>query len=554
MKNYKINTNREPLSEADLQAGKDFGQVLKAYKALKPPFFKTAKFWFGSGAVLVATVASLLLFKVFNPADKAGEPLSARSFIQPPISSADIAYTTYNLIAGADSVLDYKTGSKIIVPANAFTDENGNVVNGPVQLSYREFHDVADVFLAGIPMTYDSAGETYHFETAGMMDIAASQNGKPLRTNPQALITVQLASKNQEDRFNSYYLDTTARQWVYLANSNYPVASEALNETDSLPASAIPAAAPKANTEEALKAQSPAYRKVCQEIAEVEKEKPVAPKKTDKKKPRFSIKVDEKEFPELSAYNNLKFQVVDEKGYDMKKASVVWEDVQLKRVNGTLNYEITFIKRDESFTVVATPAVDEKDYDAAKKVFDEKYADYTQKLSERKAEQARLKQELEAKAKAIEAQIQREIAEQQERIKQYEARLDQSNLFYRTFQVNQFGTFNCDCPQKLPQGGEVVAEFTDKQTGKHIQIGTAYLIEKGRNVMFSYYPDGLNKFRYDPAKTNFVWAVTYDQRVCVVSAEDFKAATSEKGKGQFKAEVVERKFNSSEEVKEYLNI
>ena len=92
--------------------------------------------------------------------------------------------------------------------------------------------------------------------------------------------------------------------------------------------------------------------------------------KTDKKKPRFSIKVDEKEFPELSAYNNLKFQVVDEKGYDMKKASVVWEDVQLKRVNGTLNYEITFINRDESFTVVATPAVDEISYDAAIKVID----------------------------------------------------------------------------------------------------------------------------------------------------------------------------------------
>ncbi|MFN8298599.1 MAG: hypothetical protein U0T75_05785 [Chitinophagales bacterium] len=552
MKNYKINTNREPLSEADIQAGQNFEQVLKGYKAIKPPFYKAAKFWFGSGAVLVATVAAVLLFKGLNPADNLSEP--TRNFIQPPIAEADITYTTYNLVAGTDSVLEYKTGSKINVPANAFTDENGNVVKGPVQLSYREFHDIADVFLAGIPMTYDSAGETYHFETAGMMDISASQNGKPLRTNPQALITVQLASKNQEDRFNSYYLDTVAKQWVYLANSNYPVASEALNQTDSLPASAMPVQAPKTSNDAQLKAQSPAYRKVCEEIAEVEKEKPVAPKKAEKKKPRFSIKVDEKEFPELSAYNNLKFQVVDETGYDPKKANVVWEDVQLKRVAGTLNYEITFIKRTETYSVIAAPAVDEKDYEAAKKVFDEKYAEYTQKLAERKAEQARLKKEWEEKAKAIEAQIQKEVEAQKQRIKEYEARLDQSNLFYRTLQVNQFGTFNCDCPQRLPQGGEVVAEFTDKKTGQPLKIGTAYLVEKGRNLMFSYYPDGLSRFRFDPKQTNLVWAVTTDQRVCIVNAEEFKAATEDKAKGNFKAEVVERKFSSSEEVKEYLNI
>lgn len=552
MKNYKINTNREPLSEADIQAGQNFEQVLKGYKAIKPPFYKAAKFWFGSGAVLVATVAAVLLFKGLNPADNLSEP--TRNFIQPPIAEADITYTTYNLVAGTDSVLEYKTGSKINVPANAFTDENGNVVKGPVQLSYREFHDIADVFLAGIPMTYDSAGETYHFETAGMMDISASQNGKPLRTNPQALITVQLASKNQEDRFNSYYLDTVAKQWVYLANGNYPVASEALNESDSLPVSAMPVQAPKTSNDAQLKAQSPAYRKVCEEIAEVEKEKPVAPKKAEKKKPRFSIKVDEKEFPELSAYNNLKFQVVDETGYDPKKANVVWEDVQLKRVAGTLNYEITFIKRTETYSVIAAPAVDEKDYEAAKKIFDEKYAEYTQKLAERKAEQARLKKEWEEKAKAIEAQIQKEVEAQKQRIKEYEARLDQSNLFYRTLQVNQFGTFNCDCPQRLPNGGEVVAEFTDKKTGQPLKIGTAYLVEKGRNLMFSYYPEGLNRFRFDPKQTNLVWAVTTDQRVCVVNAEEFKAATADIAKGHFKAEVVERKFSSSEEVKEYLNI
>lgn len=525
---------------------------MKSYNAIKTPFFKTAKFWFGSGAALVTTVAAVLILSKALKTDSLPEAI-VRPFINPPIAEANIKSAVFVLEAEKDSIVSYITGSQIMVPANAFLDENGNAVKGKVELSYREFHSVSDVFLAGIPMTYDSAGETYHFETAGMMEIAATQNGKPLRTNPQALIQVKMVSDKKEDRFNTYYLDTTKKQWQYVSQSNF------IEQEQTAPAAKTPIAEKnnkknkKVSGDEALKEQSAEYRHLCDAVTEVEKEKPVAPKKAEKKKARFSIKVDEKEFPELAEYNNLKFEVVNEKEYDPKQAQVLWEDIQMKRIEGGLNYEITFLKGKTSYSVVATPAIEDKDYDAAQKVFDAKYKEYEVKLAQRKAEQQRMKEELEASAKEMEQKIQREIEEQQKRIKEYEVKVEQTNLFFRMFRVQNFGTMNCDQPQRLPVGASVMAEFSDK-TGKDLKMQCVYLVEPLRGIMYTYYTNNAVNLRFNPAVENLIWGVTYNQDVCVLKSDEFRSAAKTDGRVNFKLEVLNKKFSSADEVKDYLGI
>lgn len=222
MKNYKINTNREPLTDADISAGKDFGKLMQGYQASKVPFFKTAKFWFGTSAVTITAAVALFMVyaKTMAPDNLPGTEQTI-AFINPPMPEADIKREAYEINTSADTTLFYNTGSIIHIPANAFLDANGKPVTGKVELHYREFHDAIDVLLAGIPMTYDSAGDCYHFETAGMMEISATQNGKPLNTNPNAPITVDMVSSDIRDVFNSYYLDTTEKRWEYLAVSNY---------------------------------------------------------------------------------------------------------------------------------------------------------------------------------------------------------------------------------------------------------------------------------------------------------------------------------------------
>ena len=542
--------NRQPLTDADLNSKGDFNSLLKSYKAAKTPFFKATKFWFGTSAVLVASVTAVVVYmQLFM---SAGTTLTtAPAFIQPPIAAADIKPNTYIIDAGQDSNLTCNSGSKIHIPANAFTDENGNPVNGKVELHYREFHNVLDVFLAGIPMTYDSAGEQFHFETAGMIEIAATQNGKPLKTNPDALILVDLASANREDRFNTYYLDTVEKKWKYLTQKNYNEPTP-ISESDAAPASSP-------YSKQLLAADAPAQQVIKQldatqkEIASIEKQKPVAPKKVNKDKHRFKISVDEKEFPEIAVYSNMKFEV-DDKSYNPEKAKTLWENVELKRINGSTSYQVIFSNVKETYTVVAIPVFEDKDIKEATRVYEEKYKEYEAKLGKKKADEVRLKAELEARAKAIEEKIRKEIAEQAERRKEYDARLSQTDLFYRTFQVADFGIWNCDNPNRLPQGAVVVAQLKDAKTKQNLKIQTCYLVEKGRNAMFTYYPDRLNQFRFNPDKENIVWVVTSDLKVAIIKPEQFSAAQKTNGTMPLELTVIDKKFTSTEEAKAYLEI
>lgn len=551
MKNFKINTNREPLSDADISAGKDFGKLMQGYQAAKVPLFKTAKFWFGTSAVTIT--AAVTLFMVYSKVFKADSITSTTpaqtAFINPPMPEADIKRDAYVVNMLNDTTLFYKTGSVIHIPANAFLDANGNVVNGKVELHYREFHDAVDVLLAGIPMTYDSAGQRYHFETAGMMEISATQNGKPLLTNPNAPITVDLVSSDVRDVFNTYYLDTTEKRWEYIAVSNYTgvklqsnEAKERLNEFDR----------PIENDEGINMTQG--LQEVRNEIAEIEQQKPVEPKKINKDKPRFSIKVDEKEFPEIAIYKGMKFEVVDVTKYDPAKAKIMWDDISLARVEGSLNYIVTFANVHDSYQVVATPVFADKEYAEAKKVYDEKYALFQQKLQERKREEANLKASLAENTKKLNDAIQREIEEQERRQREYEAGLQQSSLVYRTFQVSNFGIYNCDQPQMFPTGGSVIAKYVNKDNGEELQCDASYLVEKGRNLVFTSSYNELNKLRYNPDKQNIVWIITRDMKVAAIKPAQFGEAVKGNRNATLQMEVLNGKFKSSDEVKAYLEI
>lgn len=552
MKNFKINKNREPLTEADLSSGKDFGRLMQAYQAAKVPLFKTAKFWFGALSVMVTAITALVIYtKVIAPDSFATDGVEQATFINPPMPQADIKREMYAIAADKDTIIAYTTGSQIRIPANAFLDAQGKVVSGKVQLHYREFHDAIDVLLAGIPMTYDSAGQQYHFETAGMMEISATQNGKALHTNPDAPINVDMVSNDSRDVFNSYYLDTVKKEWEYIARANYTGRNvNAVNDdADSI-----------ASSTEAVYENSTAIgmqqelREVKAEIKILEAKKPIEPKKINKDKPRFSIKVDEQEFPEIAIYKGMKFQVVDIAQYDEKKANIMWEEIKMKRIDNSLNYEITFSNARTSYSIAATPVFDTKEYSEAKKIYDAKFEAYEITLAKKQKEEAELKAKLSAQQREAQEAMQKEVKAQQLRQQEYEAKLQQSSLVYRTFQINSFGIYNCDRPQILPTAASVVAKFTDAKTGEKLSCQNVYLVEKGRNLVYSYFSDSFGKFMFDPTKENMVWVVTNDLKVAIIKPTQFSAAVEGKKEAVFAMEVLEKPFKNTAEAKAYLEI
>lgn len=552
---YRINRNQPPLTDADLSSARDFHKLLHTYRAVKIPFYRTGKFFAGGSAVIVATAVTLVM--LFG-----GDKETPKSYITPPIAQADIARDSFTVDADSVTDLTYSSGSRLHVPAGAFRTADGKIVTGKVTLRYREFHDQKDIFLSGIPMVYDSAGQQYVFESAGMMEITAWQNGKELAADPNKPIEVQMVSNTAEDRYNTYYLDTTEKKWVNLNKTNLmavpPVAIATPDSTGVLVSkyqNIEGDAESDAATTPVLRQAQQEVKKAAAAVHELEKEKPMPIAKADKAKTKFHIGVDAGEFPEIAMYQNVRFQVKDELNFDKNSAKTEWEDVKLKKLSG-IDYQIEFVKGNRKMQVVATPVVEDKDLPAAQKLYDSKFARYQAKLTERKAAEEKARKEYEAKAKEMKEKMDKAIAEAEARERQYQATLSKTQLIYRTFSVYRFGTYNCDSPVSWPREASVVASLAN-ESGEKLDLACLNLVEKDRNAVFPYgaAKGELSGFKFNPSKDNVLWAMTMDNKLAVVDAHSFKEQLgTQKGKVKFRFKLIDKDFKTAEEVKKYLEI
>src|SRR5665213_2968111 len=262
MDKYKINRKREPLTDADVKKGQNFDAFMKTYSSSQKPFYKTSTFKLS--VITFGIVIAVGTYFVMNSDQKNQATIS--SFIDAPLAGINIPDTTFKMNANVESTFFYSTGSEIRVPQNAFLDSAGNVVKGNVEIRYREFHDPAEIFIAGIPMTYDSAGTRFNFESAGMLEITAWQNGKLLKANPAQPIKVDMASDNESAKFNVYYLDTLKKNWNFIAKDDAEIVEFISDSPDS------------------YREKKDSVNKFAANISA-----PIPPRKAEKEKPSFVI-------------------------------------------------------------------------------------------------------------------------------------------------------------------------------------------------------------------------------------------------------------------------
>ncbi|HTF04029.1 MAG TPA: hypothetical protein VK826_08385 [Bacteroidia bacterium] len=527
MENYNINRNREPLSESDIAKGKDFNSFMDAYGAKQPSFFKTTKFY------VVAAVTGIVLvgggYLLLNNNDSTLAENNP-AFIQSLFDGARDADTGFVVDATQGGMFMNQNGSMINVPGFAFLDSAGNKVSGNVELRYKEYHDPAAIFMAGIPMTYDSASARFHFESAGMIEITAWQNGKPLKTNPDSAIHVAMISDSDEERFNTYYLDTVAKNWKYINDEKATVFGPPVEDTVSTIAK--------------------------NEIGSA----PVPPKIADKNKPSFAIAFDPTEFPELVAYKGVRFEV-DETvtPYNKDDKKVQWEDVLIQRVKNRDVLRVTFTAGTREAVYTTQPVVDEKDFAAAKKSWEKRNAEYQQMLKSRgdkEQKEADAREAVVQNAERHRIWVNDTLAERarQSRIAGGLQASTQS-MVMREFIIADFGIWNSDCPEALPDEWMMFATLLDGTTGKALDANQIYLVEKGRNAIFTYSAADMKQFKYNPEMENMLWAITRDGKLATISVDDFKnMAGSDKKQATFKFTVSTDKLTKPEEARKQLDI
>lgn len=144
-----------------------------------------------------------------------GEKIVEKPFVNPPLPALNPSFESYTFNAEKGDTLRYKTGSVISIPPEIWVDTAGNVITGEIKVKYREFHDAYDIFLAGVPMAYDSAGIKESLQTAGMFDIRAFKDSNEIFVKEGSNMNVKMASYDGNSDYNFYSLDEKAKNWAY---------------------------------------------------------------------------------------------------------------------------------------------------------------------------------------------------------------------------------------------------------------------------------------------------------------------------------------------------
>jgi hypothetical protein len=565
----KFNLNRQPVPDEEINSHKDFGELVNKFKKQSiekarsdSNFLKNKKATYSAiiaGVAVVCTVTYFSVFKKEPPKETKNDKIITsqknesntpntklnKAFIAPPITKLNVPYTSYKVKSEQGATIKHKSNSKIIIPKKAFVNKQGQDIIGDVEITYREFHNQADIIASGIPMTYDSAGVQSTLESAGMIDIKGFQNGEPVYINPKKQITVEFQSEQTTDKYNMYVLDTVAKNWVYQKRDNSLVENKhkaSKSSTSATPTEETAENIQSPKTENLQKqidaippkieAEKVVYTKKVNQLPKVST--PTKPTKATVGRPQFELDVNYKEFPELEAFKNAVFEVGSEnKNYSSKLADVTWSSAEVSEgpVKGK-NYLLTLKLRERVEKLIVYPALTGADYDKALKSYENKFNDYKTAVVKREADEKRLKEEFEAKQAAYIAE-QKNLSDElvKERVKLWKERearqLEEFNSMnndmkvVRIFQISSFNIYNSDCPNNLPKEAKMNPIYV-KNDKSNIRPNMVYLICHSKNLVFNL-PYG--ELPYNP-KEKYSLCVVLKGKVYLCSKEKFSEITA----------------------------
>ncbi|CAG5087618.1 hypothetical protein [Parvicella tangerina] len=530
MKDAKVNMNRPPLSEEDIDKAKDFDQLMKMN--VEPPI----KIKWGKIGGVIAVIAGVLGY-IFWPSNKEDNKEEVRAISASQVNNeffeqTSLDKTTYTINGSLGDSITTKNGTLIIVPPNAFKDMDGNIISDDVELSFREFHDVPSIFASNIDMTYDSSGLEYHFESAGMFEIGGTKDGDEIAVNDENPIIVELNSQYTGSHYNLYFMDPDG-DWEF-------VKKDTAKLLDMLPES-----------EGSMIADIPTdpmeYSEVKQKWIKYDKARGVydlklknagliIPKEADDE--LFSVKLNFKsdQFPELKGYKNVLFEVTEEnKDFDKSLAKQKWTDIELSKSSG--DYIMTLFGS-QKIDLLVRPVFTAIDMEDAQGNFEELFAAYDAAhqhvLSSAREEMQEAYQSFKATEDSVINVINTTINQMA-----WNSELDnKKSTVKRVFEVDNFGFWNSDCPQNLPKGQDVIPVFVNADEVKDtLTFENLYIAEYDKNAFYTYWgvwgqkkyvdENGKEKtafegpsFTFNPKSETVLWAITNKGELAVIIPEE----------------------------------
>jgi len=585
--NYKITKDFKPLSSEQIESHKNFDELLKTFNATAQP--ETPAEVTGAPRhrwiypVLAMAAAGLVgvLMMVLNPAPKADTAADTKAyfasqpFINPPIKTIKPTYQTQKVDANQGGTYVYDNGSTVIVPPAAFVNGQGGLVEGPVEIKYREFHDYVDFFVSGIPMDYDSMGTRYQLESAGMIEIYAEQNGERLEMNTGKKLDIKLvhdiyAAPGDPLDFNIYHLDTEQRNWVYKGKNNLEILSDA-NATAPI--------SKEAQAEENFQSQLASLAtEEKQELAKIEAtiskpKKPVAPAKANPDAHVFNLEFTEdmiqagtagNDLDEQRAalrdlqeqYDNILWQVApDQPDFNEDAASgISWTDMKLRKLNNR-DYELTLIGTANQMKVKVNPVLTGADYQKAMAVFNQSFAKYESAVADREKQlqsaRETLLREIDERKRLAKMNFDKRVATL--RAEGKDNKVSEEMIKHRivnNFTATRLGIWNCDRPLP-PWLVRLNADFKNDQQ-EEFNANVAFLADQTQNTVAKFYAKKGTEVQYSRNSKKLMWVVTKENKLAVYRSEKFDDIDNKQRSHTFVMDVVDRTIETEEDIREIL--
>ncbi len=585
-KNYEFKKNPKLPSKEEIGRHKDFDALLQRFRAgAQNPGRRAARMrrlrtvYISSAVAAAITLALILLGGVFTAPE--AELLSSedyfrqQDFMVPPIKSvAAPQFANFRVRNNEGGVYEYPSGSRLVVPAAAFANDYGQLIEGEVDVYYREMHDYVDFFMAGIPMRYDSASQRYLLESAGMIELYAEQDGERVQLVNGKTIEVELVSEilvpginlNAPPSYNVYYLDTLINEWRY----------QAVDQIQLIEDSRVDAEDPLREEKELLLEELEAIeQRKAAAIAELEQSlpsliKPLRPQVKEEGLPTFELdfldgqmEIEDTENgrvrEELSqlqqTYENVIWQVsANSPAYDERAFGVAWEAARIRPLNNR-DYELTLIHPKAELTLIVRPVLFGEDYQRALDRYSAELQEY------RQAAEAREEQLREARADILAQARERRTAA----VAAYDAKMDAMSSTPGTdederylvrrriinrFKADQLGVWNC--ARTIPLNESPMALNFKDQFGNDYSSHTAYLVDYGKNTVYRFYTGGDRIPAIEADSKALIWVVTKSGQIAILRPEEVRRINQDKDKRTLRLQLLQEPMREEAQVRKAL--
>jgi len=585
--NYNFKINPTSVDKSQVEKHKDFDALLKRSIAAKKPPTKVVRLSTRQIFAVVTGIAAVLLIgmtilgrlnkSAVGNTDATLAYLATQPYVNPPLENFAKKSETVTVNANEGGAYQFPSGSRMVVPKAAFANAYGALIEGEVEIHFKEYHDYVDFFLSGIPMEIKVDGQNQVLESAGMIEVYATQDGERLTMVPEKPIDIELKSQisfagKTPPTFNIYYLDEENRAWdlrgtdeIEVMEDNSGAFVKVIGDPDDPnfkgEVTYDTTYSETAQLERALAVENKHFdKKLEEELAKVGRQfalpqKPNEPEQYDGNSMTMELDFQNKDLG-IKNYQGTIWQVLTAVDAFDEVSNTVWETFDLEK-QADDSFTLKLGKGTQKASLKVKPVLAGKDYETAIQQFNQKLADYQKEKATVAAQIAAKRKEIEERMAIEKANIQKNF---EERIAALKARGHDSyatneivkHTIINNFRVTQFGIWNCDKPRP-PYLATLAGSFQDQHFNKY-QKNMVYHTDKSQNTVRRFHLADIANIQFNTESENLLWLVTKEHKLAVFYPSDFEQIDQKNGDYAFGMTLNEQAIDSEGAVREILKL